>query len=300
MIDIRNYDNSYWLRMTLKILGMVGSSQENVINKIDIDLNSLQGSEIVRKEERGTHIERVKVTRGGKTFYREQRVGRKPSRKDTGKIASLPEDIKKEILELRRIGDSGMKIKEIIEESIEHEIESVTLSSIDRQKVDDIDNQIVDITQNIRSESNPTKIKDLKIKRDKLLLEGRKLAPTKEVTYIHGKSTDRNFVEEGLIDKDGKLKITGQSLVDWAKARGVESKKKRKTVSEVEARSKEELDRQFKEANEKLARLKVKNQELVSRITAERKSKAESDKIRSQLRNENLALREKLKALEAK
>jgi len=159
--------------------------------------------------------------------------------------------MKKEILELRRIGDSGAKIKEIIEESIEHEIESVTLSPSERQRVDDIDNQIVDITQNLRLESNPTKIKDLKIKRDKLLVEGRKLVPTKEVTYIHGKSTDRNFVEEGLIDKDGKLKITGQSLVDWAKARGVESKKKRKTVAGVEARSKEELDRQFKEVSSK-------------------------------------------------
>lgn len=261
---------------------------------IEIDLG------LFTKGERGTHIERVKVTRGGKTFYREQRVGVKPSRKDTGKIASLPEDMKKEILELRRIGDSGAKIKEIIEESIEHETESVTLSPSERQRVDDIDNQIVNITQNLRLESNPTKIKNLKIKRDKLLVEGKKLAPTKEVTYIHGKSTDRNFVEEGLIDKDGKLKITGQSLVDWTKARGVESKKKRKTVAEVESKSKEELDRQFKEANEKLARLKVENQELIARITAERKSKEESDKIRSQLRNENLVLREKVKELEAK
>lgn len=36
--------------------------------KIEIDLEKL---------ERGTHIEQVRVTRGGKTFYRKQRVGRK-------------------------------------------------------------------------------------------------------------------------------------------------------------------------------------------------------------------------------
>ena len=36
--------------------------------RIEIDL---------RKVERGTHIGQVKVTRGGKTFYRKQRVGRK-------------------------------------------------------------------------------------------------------------------------------------------------------------------------------------------------------------------------------
>jgi len=183
-----------------------------------------------------THIERVKVTRGGTTFYREQRVGKKPSRKDTGKIASLPEKIKKEILELRRLGDSGATIKENIEGMID---------------------------------------------------------------YID--TLEDTTLKERLVDK-GILKSTagGASLVDWAKARGVESKKKRKTVAGVEARSKEELDRQFKEANEKLARLKVENQELVARIISERKSKEESDKIRSQLRNENLVLREKLKALEAK
>ena len=201
---------------------------------IEIDLG------LFTKVERGTHVERVKVTRGGKTFYREQRVGVKPSRKDTGKIASLPEDMKKEILELRRLGDSGAKIKSQIENMIDA--------------------------------SDDPKIKD-------------------------------DLAAKGILKSSSgaaSLIITSQSLVDWAKARGVESAKKRKTVKEVEAKSKEELDRQFKEANEKLVRLKVENQELAAQITFERKSKDESDKIRSQLRNENLVLREKLKAIEAK
>ena len=41
--------------------------------QIEIDLTKL---------ERGTHIGRVKVTRGGKTFYRKQRVGRKEKEKE--------------------------------------------------------------------------------------------------------------------------------------------------------------------------------------------------------------------------
>lgn len=40
--------------------------------QIEIDLTKI---------ERGTHVGRVKVTRGGKTFYREQRVGRKEPEK---------------------------------------------------------------------------------------------------------------------------------------------------------------------------------------------------------------------------
>lgn len=46
---------------------------------IEIDLSKI---------ERGTHIERVKVTRKGKTFYRKQRVGRKE--KDEEKIKWKP------------------------------------------------------------------------------------------------------------------------------------------------------------------------------------------------------------------
>ena len=46
--------------------------------QIEIDLSKL---------ERGTHVGRVKVTRGGKTFYRKQRVGQK---EEVGKIKWKP------------------------------------------------------------------------------------------------------------------------------------------------------------------------------------------------------------------
>ena len=45
---------------------------DDIMRKILIDL-----SHLTQKLERGTHIGRVKVTRGGKTFYRKQRVGQK-------------------------------------------------------------------------------------------------------------------------------------------------------------------------------------------------------------------------------
>ncbi len=239
----------------------------------------------------------VKPTATRKGYYREQEVGRESPRRDTGKIASLPDDIKEEILDLRRLGDSGAKIKEIIEERIEHVTESVTLSPSNKQKLDDIDTQISGITQNLRSEFDPVKTKDMKIKRAELLEEGKKLAPIKEVTYISGKSTGRNFVEEGLIDKDGNLKVTGQALTDWAAKRGVESPKKRKTAKVVATEAKVSEEKQFKEANERLARLHTENQTLKDELARERDSHQASDMIRDKLRNENFILREKLKGL---
>ena len=90
------------------------------INKIEFNLD------LLAKTERGLRTERVRVTRNGKVFYREQRVGRKEEEKKrssgrlgTGKIASLPDEIRNEILEQRKVGTSGAKIKEIIENMID-------------------------------------------------------------------------------------------------------------------------------------------------------------------------------------
>ena len=201
--------------------------------QIEIDLDLLQKGKTRKRVW-------VKPTATKKGYYREQEVGqkeieKKPPRKDTGKIASLPDDIKKEILDLRRIGDSGARIKEVIENMI------------------DVDPDL----------------------RDKL--------------------EERGIVK--ISAGAASLTVTGQSLVDWAKARGVESKKKRKTVKAVETAAKEIGEKQFKEANEKLARLQTENKILQEQFDRERKSKMESDSIRDKLRNENYILREKLKAL---
>ena len=211
---------------------------------IEIDLSELQKAKSKQQI-------RVKATATRKAHYREMEVGqeevkKKPPRKDTGRIASLPEDIKKEILELRRVGDSGASIKESIEGMIDH-------------------SNVTNITSIVHTKTGDTT------------------------------PTGRSFIDEGLIDRSGKLKITGQSLVDWAKARGVESKKKRRTVKTVAAEAKEVSEQQFKESNEKLARLQTENKDLKEQLERSQKSGADSNEIRSKLRNENYILREKLK-----
>jgi hypothetical protein len=72
------------------------------------------------KAERGTHKGRVKVTREGKTFTQIRALGKKDSpRAGTGKLAKFPESIKKEILEQRSYGESGAKIKSIVENLVD-------------------------------------------------------------------------------------------------------------------------------------------------------------------------------------
>lgn len=185
----------------------------------------------------------VKPTAQKKGHYRMQEVGqkeieKKPSRKDTGKIAALPDDIKKEILELRRLGDSGASIKSSIE--------------------------------NIIDASDDQNLKE-------------------------------NLHTKGVLKSPSgaaSLNVTSQALTDWASKRGIESRKKRKTVKEVETKAKEIEEKQFAAANEKFARLQIENKMLKDQLARERDSHAESDAIRTKLRNENYLLREKLKSLE--
>jgi hypothetical protein len=210
------------------------NSDKKSVEKIEFDLTPLQKAKTIKRVW-------VKPTATKKGFYREQEVGRKEEerkspRKDTGKIASLPESMRNEILELRRLGDSGASIKSQIENMIDA--------------------------------SDDPKLKD-------------------------------NLTAKGILQSSSgaaSLNVTGQSLTDWAKARGVESRKKRKTVKVAEAEAKEVGEKQFKLANEKLARLQGENKRLQDQLESERKSKIESDGIREKLRNENYILREKLKS----
>lgn len=187
----------------------------------------------------------VKPTAQKKGHYRMQEVGqkeieKKPSRKDTGKIAALPDDIKKEILELRRLGDSGASIKSSIE--------------------------------NIIDASDDQNLKE-------------------------------NLHTKGVLKSPSgaaSLNVTSQALTDWASKRGIESRKKRKTVKEVETKAKEIEEKQFAAANEKFARLQIENKMLKDQLARERDSHAESDAIRTKLRNENYILREKLKSMQPK
>ena len=200
--------------------------------QIEIDLG------LFTKIERGTHTGRVKVTRKGKTFWREQRIGQKSPREGTGKIAGLPDNIKNEILTLRGLGDSAASIKS--------QIETIIDASDDPKLRDDL--------------------------------------AAKGILKSSSGSADLN--------------VTAQSLVDWAKARGVESPTKRRTVKEVASEAKASSEAQFKKANEKLAGLQVENGRLKDQLEKVRKSKMESDAIREKLMSENYILREKLKSAE--
>lgn len=72
------------------------------------------------KDERGTHEGYVTVHRkNGLTFQRKQRLGQK------SKIELLPEHIKNEIIELRKLGDSGNSIKSQIQNMIDIEPENI-------------------------------------------------------------------------------------------------------------------------------------------------------------------------------
>lgn len=73
--------------------------------RIEIDLAKL---------DRGTHVEQVRVTRGGKTFYRKQRVGRKEvdkpeSFKDIKNYHNNSEFVRGNIKELKELGIKDME-----------------------------------------------------------------------------------------------------------------------------------------------------------------------------------------------
>ena len=249
------------------------------------------------KSERGTGKTKVPVHRKSGVRMEYRRTGKKESpRSGTGKMDKFPESIKNEILAQRSYGESGAKIKDLINGKITHELVSSDLSPELRQNIDNIDNKIVNLRNKIRDESDPIKIKELRSKQDKLLEEGRKLAPTKEITYIDGKSTGRNLVEEGLINKAGELTITAQALTDWAKKQGIDSKKKRTSAADAEkvkhAETKKDLDR----SDKKIAELEVRAKHNLDEIKMVQESKQDSDRIRQELGRDNRDLKDKLRA----
>lgn len=202
---------------------------------IEIDINSLT------KSKQRVH---VKQTATRKSHYRTQEVGRKDVEKEppkkspregTGRIAGLPEKMRDEVLELRRLGDSGAKIKSAVENMID-------------------------------ASDEPNLKYDL---------------------------AGKGVIKSG--SGAASLNVTGQSLVDWAKARGVGATKKRRTAKSIAEEAKAAEEKQFKDANEKLARVKTENQTLKDDLTREKKSHKDSEEIRDKLRSDNFILREKLK-----
>lgn len=182
-------------------------------------------------EERGTHIETRTVRRGAKTFSQKFHVGKKVSgRKDTGKIATLPDDIKQEILEVRRLGYSGQKIKDHVETMI---------------------------------------------------------------GVLEEKALD-SLKEKGVITDHKELTVTAQSLVNWAKARGVESTTKRQTGLKKEKKAHEKTTGHLKRLEINLSEIRQENEELKQKVKEMEGRKKETDKVKSRLREEISILENKL------
>jgi len=214
----------------------------------------------LRKAERGTHTGPVQVTREGKTFVQQRRVGRK----DTGKIASLPQELKDEILTLRRQNDSGAKIKTAIETMIKNRMGKLSLGKEFEAKRHELTNKY----------DTATKAGD-KEEMKRLWSE------IKSMTDKEEKFTDSPEFKSGAVTKDGKLTITGQALVSWAQSRGVTGKT-RKTVAQVAAEKDKEWTERWNKLNKEKARLEIELKESENNATAQR-----TQKLRIQDRLEN-------------
>lgn len=263
---------------------------------IEIDINSLT------KAKQRVH---VKQTATRKAHYRTQEVGRKEEepvkkkspREGTGKIASLSDDMKDKILELRGDGRSGAEIKKYIESMITFEVPATGELKDELKSMRD--HGIMLSREAAKKGNTPERKAYLRRKEKENRVREHELRSSligEQKVHIDGKMVDRDLVGEGTITEEGKLKINAQSLVDWAKARGVGATKKRRTAKSIAAEAKAAEEKQFAEANEKLARVKTENQTLKDDLAREKKSHKGSEDIRDKLRNENFILREKLKA----
>lgn len=246
----------------------------------------------------------VKGTPTRKAHYRTQEVGRKEEepvkkkspREGTGKIASLPESLRDKILELRGEGRSGAAIKEHLESMITFE----TPASGDlKSELESIRDHSIMLSQEAAKKGNTPERKAYLRRKEKEnrekesgLRAGLKGDPK---IHIDGKATDIDLVGKGVISEDGEIKINAQSLVDWAKSRGVGAKRERKTVKDIESAAKEASEKASKESTENLARLQVENKRLKEEIETLRRSKMSTDALKSKLNTENYILREKLK-----
>ena len=222
------------------------------------------------KIERGLRTERVKVVRDGKVYYRNQRVGQKKKssgRLGTGKIASLPSEMRDEILFLRSVGDSGAKIKEAIEDGITTNKEGKTVFiTVDRKKKDELEPKKKELEAEYLATKDPKKKEEIYKKIDALRSQYTKEVPIPDTAAI----------------KDGKLTVGAQALVDWAKVRGVEPSVKRQTKLRSEKEANKWVKNELDKLQSKLSREQVENQELREKLKAlnwsrEEQRKAEND-----------------------
>ena len=183
------------------------------------------------KGERGTHKEKVPVKRKTGTHYEYRRVGKKSGRTGTGKLDKFPESLKKEILEQRGFGESGAKIKIIVENLID------TMNEKDQKKLKD----------------------------------------------------------SQLINDNNKLTVTAQALTDWAKKQGIDSKKKRSGKFDEEKEKHQQTQKYLDEANNKIARISIDNDDLEAKMTIIKRNQIKSDEIRNDQRKDIRDLSKKLK-----
>ena len=222
------------------------------------------------KIERGLRTERGRVVRDGKVYYRNQRVGQKKKssgRLGTGKIASLPQEIRDEILFLRSIGESGAKIKEAIEDGITTDEDGKPVFvTVDREK---------------KAELAPRE-KELNDKYFTTTDSEEKEKIYRQMKAISDQYTKKIPIPDAAAVKYGKLMVGAQALVDWAKVRGVEPSVKRQTKLRSEKEANKWVKNELDKLQSKLSREQVENQELREKLKAlnwsrEEQRKAEND-----------------------
>jgi len=221
------------------------------------------------KDERGTHEGYVTVHRkNGLTFQRKQRLGHK------SKIELLPDEICKEILYLRSIGDSGTKIKEIIENGItENKNGKFVYTKIDLDKKKKLASQEKILNKKYLNTSNPEE-------KEKII---------NQLRIIKKQYTKEIQIPDNAPIKNGKLTIVPQSLVAWAKIKGIETRNKRqpKVIDNPETLN------QLKRLEEKNARLEIQLKDLKNSLDAEKKARKYAEERMMQLKLENYKLKHK-------
>jgi len=240
----------------------------------------------LKKDERGKYTGTVRVHGKKGTYTRTQRLGRK----DTGKIASLPQEMKDTILDLRRQGYSAAKIIDHLEGALVKDNGNLIFLHSDPEKIKSarpkLDALDLEHRQLVKEDKNVSRRREILDERRKIIKENTNKIPIdKEATA-------------GIISEEGKIKVTGQALTDWAAKRGVKSSKTKDKTTQAE-RDIHALKIEHEYTLKELGEVKVALREAKDYAEAQKKSIEQREEITSEMRKLIRNLQEENKKLKA-
>jgi hypothetical protein len=185
-------------------------------------------------------------------------------------LDTLPQEIKDEILHQRSLNTSGNEIKRIIDDLIRPTDNKGEFVFIVENK---------DIRKNLQS-----KLDAAKESGSKALHEGKQEEATKHSKeyrrLLDLVNTEVPISVSKIIGEDGKLKVSGQGITEWAKSKGVEARKKRKSGAEIREEIESKWKDDWKKVNEEKSDLETQIKEQDTDIEAYRKQrKSLEDKL---------------------